>query len=457
MRAMETGRAALRAAALAVLAAAALAAPARTQTAEQDAARAMDAWLALIDAGEYAAALEAAAPSLRAAVPAATWSASLRQARSTFSGAVTARTVSHAEAVDTLPGVPRGAYVRMRFATSFSGGAAATETVVAARGDDGAWRAIGYFIAPGARTDYAAPAGAPYTAEDVSVPTPAGHALAGTLTLPKDAPGPVPAVVLITGSGLQDRDASLPPVPGYRFFRQVADTLSRRGIAVLRLDDRGWGGSGGDASAATSADFADDIRAAVHWLRARNGIDAGRIGLLGHSEGGIIAPMIAAEDTAIAAVALLAAQSWTGRRISDFQLQAYFRGQGMTDAQIDSVMPLAMQEREAAAERTPWVRFFLDYDPLPAARRVRAPVLVLQGATDQQVSAEQAEELAAAVRAGGNADVTVRILPGINHLFLLDPAGTADVAAYAALPDKTVPPQVLGPLADWFAARLGAP
>lgn len=167
--------------------------------------------------------------------------------------------------------------------------------------------------------------------------------------------------------------------------------------------------------------------------------------------------MLAAEDTAIAAVALLAAQAWTGRRISDFQLRDHFRGLGMTDAQIDSVMPLAVAQRDAAAERTPWVRFFLEYDPLPAARRLTAPVLVLQGATDRQVTAEQAEELAAAVRAGGNPDVTVRILPGINHLFLLDPAGTADVAAYAALPDKAVPPQVLGPLADWLAARLGTP
>jgi uncharacterized protein len=125
--------------------------------------------------------------------------------------------------------------------------------------------------------DYSAPAGAPYTAEDVVVHTPMGHTLAGTLTRPR-TDAPVPAVVLITGSGSQDRDEAIPMVRGYRPFRDIADTLSRRGIAVLRLDDRGFGASTGDASTATSADYADDVRAALAWLRARDDIDGAASG-----------------------------------------------------------------------------------------------------------------------------------------------------------------------------------
>ncbi|MDQ8146253.1 MAG: hypothetical protein P3A27_09315, partial [Gemmatimonadota bacterium] len=128
---------------------------------------------------------------------------------------------------------------------------------------------------PHGRPDYSAPAGAPYTAEEVTVRTPAGHPLAGTLTRPAVA-GRVPAVVTITGSGMQDRDEYIPLAGGVRIFRQIADTLGRRGIAVLRLDDRGAGGSGGDANG-TSADFADDIRAAVAYLRGRPDIDPARI------------------------------------------------------------------------------------------------------------------------------------------------------------------------------------
>lgn len=319
----------------------------------------------------------------------------------------------------------------------------------------------GLFFAPhaapaaaAAAPDYTVPADAPYTAEEVRIPVADDFKLAGTLTLPRGVSAPVPAVVLISGSGPQDRDGAMPPVPGYRPFRQIADALGRRGVAVLRVDDRGVGSSGGDPSRATSADFADDVRAEVAWLRARPEIAAERIALAGHSEGGIIAPLVAAEDPAIRAVALLASPAWTGRRVSDFQLAEAWRGMGMTPAQMDSARAANDPQREAVSARVPWVRFWLDHDPLPVARRIAVPVLVLQGATDRQVAAEQAEELAAAVRAAGNRDVTLRVFSGINHLFLPDPDGTADVARYAALPDKQVPPAVLDALADWLAARL---
>lgn len=431
------------------------AAPAAAQAPADDAAREMAAWLRVIDAGRYEESWQGLAAVVRGMATPEQWAATLRQARAPYTGPVPARTVTSAGAIARPTGAPPGEYAQVVFATSFTGGGSARETVAAMKEADG-WRAVGYFIAPGAGTAYSAPAGAPYTAVDVTVPTPAGHTLAGTLTLPKNAAGRVPAVVLITGSGQQDRDAYVSLIPDYRFFRQVADSLSRRGIAVLRMDDRGIGGSGGLSADVTTEDFAADIRAGVDWLRMRAEIDPARIALAGHSEGGLIAPMVAAADGRIAAVVLMGAQSWSGRRISDMQIRDAFAREGRTGAALDSAVALAIAHRDSVSGSMPWVRWFLAYDPLPSAARLRVPVLVLHGGTDRQVMPEQAEELAAAVRAAGNGDVTVRVFPGLNHLFLADAAGTADPALYAALPDKRVPPAVLGALADWLAARLGS-
>jgi dienelactone hydrolase len=304
------------------------------------------------------------------------------------------------------------------------------------------------------RPDYGAPAGAPYEAIDVTVRTPAGHPLTGTLTRPRGATGRLPAVVTITGSGAQDRDEYIPIAGGIRLFRQVADTLSRRGIAVLRLDDRGVGGSGGDANG-TSADFADDIRAAVQWLRARPDIDPDRIALVGHSEGGMIAPMIAATDARLAGIALLAGPAYTGQKIIDFQLENVVRGDSSIAASAkDSLVRIARAQFDSAAARSPWTRYFLDYDPLPTIRRVTQPVLILQGATDQQIRAEEARLLDATLRAAGNRRVTLRILPDRNHLFLRDPSGHP--SGYQRLPSNTIDPEVLGVLSDWVVQTLSA-
>src|SRR5207237_1259559 len=155
---------------------------------------------------------------------------------------------------------------------------------------------------------------------------------------------PVPAMVTITGSGLEDRDESLPSVlKGYVPFRQIADTLGRRGIAVLRMDDRGFGASTGDPKVATSADFADDIRAGLAYLRTRTDIDAHRLGLIGHSEGGMIAPMIAATDTALRGIVLLAGPSISGRAILRYQnQQAIARNTALSPAKRDSLLERAM-------------------------------------------------------------------------------------------------------------------
>lgn len=437
----------------AVLGLALAATPAAAQT--DDAARQVGTWLQVVDAGRYAASWQGLAAPVRAMATAEQWEAAVRQARAAYAGSVTGRAPVSAEPIPQPPGAPASEYMRLIFATSFSGGATARETVVAMN-EDGAWRPVGYFVAPAARADYGAPADAPYAAVDVTVPTPAGHALAGTLTLPKDAAGRVPAIILVTGSGPQDRDSYMPIIPDYRFFRQIADSLSRRGIAVLRMDDRGVGGSGGVGPDVTTEDFAADVRAGIAWLRARPEVDPARIAVVGHSEGGIIAPMVAVEDAQIAAVGLLAAPSWSGRRISDMQIRDAIARTGPAGAALDSAVARAATHRDSVAEGMPWVRWFLAHDPLPVARQVRVPVLVLQGATDRQITVEQAEELAAALRAGGNGDVTVRVFPDVNHLFLSDEDGTADPARYAALPDKRVPADVIGTLADWLAERLRA-
>jgi hypothetical protein len=442
----------LAARAAAAVMALALAAPAAAQVDTAAAVRAATAWAQLVDAGRYEESWNAAAPSVRERVPLATWTASLQRARAPL-GAVSARTLQSASVLPAPQGAPAGDYVRILFALT-GANAGATETVVMAR-DTGAWHPAGYFVAPRAaeRPDYSAPAGAPYTAEEVTV-TLAGRTLAGTLTLPSARQGRVPAVVLISGSGPQDRDGASPMIPGYRMFRQVADTLSRRGIAVLRLDDQGTGGSRGVAQTVTTESFAEDVAAAVAFLRGRAEVDPARIALAGHSEGGMVAPMVAASDARIRAVVLMAGPSWTGRRVLDYQNRNGLMAEGLRGAALDSALAASAVQRDSAAAAVPWLRWFMDHDPLPVARRVRVPVLVMQGATDRQVTAEQAAELGAAMRAAGNRDVTVRVFPATNHLFLRDAEGTADVARYAALPDKQVPPEILGVLADWLVSRL---
>lgn len=309
--------------------------------------------------------------------------------------------------------------------------------------------------APRPKPDYSAPSGAPYAAEEVRVPAPtAGIELAGTLTLPAHAADArLPAVVMITGSGPEDRDEATPALPGWRPFRQIADTLGRRGIAVLRLDDRGVGETPAGPRDPTSADFANDTRAALAYLRTRADIDATRLGVIGHSEGAMIAPMVAATDSALRAVVLIAGASRTGRSVSDAQLRtAIQENLHLSGTSLDSALRANDAARNAVLASSSWVRFWFDYDPLPTARKLGMPVLIVQGATDTQVSPDQAEELASAIRSGGNGDVTVRIIPETNHLLVHDPDGS--FTRYSRLPSLDVNPPVLGAIANWLVARM---
>jgi len=322
--------------------------------------------------------------------------------------------------------------------------------------------------ADNSKIDYSAPPNAPFTAEEVTV-TAKGYTLAGTLLLPKNGKRPLPAVITITGSGQQTRDEPI-PFPGlekYRPMRQIAEALASRGIAVLRVDDRGVGGSGGRETLATvtTSSFADDVRAEVAYLRSRSEIDPKRIGLVGHSEGGIIAPMVAANDAQIAAIVLLAGSGKSGAQISMEQLTYILdntpgvtpelRKQKLAEEQemITAVQTGGDLSSYPAQVRLPWTREFWTYDPLTTIRKVRQPILILQGARDRQITAEQADLLEKAAREAGNKDVTKQILPNLNHLFLT--AKTGGVDEYSKLETSSIGEDVLKVLGDWLVLKFG--
>lgn len=308
---------------------------------------------------------------------------------------------------------------------------------------------------PTPKPDYSAPADAPYIAEEVLVKTPAGHTLAGTLTLPKSASRtkPVSAIVTVTGSGPQDRDENI-GLPGFRPFRQIADSLGRRGIAVLRMDDRGTGASGGTFKGSTSADFAEDVRAGLAYLRTRPEIRADRLGVLGHSEGAIIAPMVAEKEPTLRAIVLLAGIAQPGRTALQFQLKNLIEHNTKLTPEMRASQIAEIPKRmEAMMAADPWMKFFLTYDPAPAMRRLKTPVLILTGSRDQQAVPEEVALQEAAFKEGGNKDVTARVLPDLNHLFVQDTDGYP--GNYSKLPAPVMMrADVVEMITDWLVQRL---
>jgi uncharacterized protein len=317
-----------------------------------------------------------------------------------------------------------------------------------------------------AKIDYSAPAGAAFTAQEVTIPA-KGFTLAGTLLLPKTKK-PVPGVITITGSGLQTRDEPLPfpNLEKYRPMRQIAEALASRGMAVLRVDDRGVGDSGGGDTLAnvTTSLFADDVRAEVAYLRSRAEIDPKRIALVGHSEGGIIAPMVADTDPQIAAIVLMAGSGKRGDQISKEQLiDILDRTPGMSaeakqkqiaqqEDMIRAVQTGGDLSKYPAQVRLAWTKEFWTYDPLATIRKVKQPILILQGELDRQITADQAELLNKAAREGGNRDVTVHVFPNLNHLFLTSKTGA--FAEYQTLTVTAIGDDVLKILGDWLAVKL---
>ncbi len=305
------------------------------------------------------------------------------------------------------------------------------------------------------KTDYSAPAGAPYSAQNVTVPTPGGFTLAGTLTLPHGASRahPVAAVVTITGSGPEDRDEYI-GLEGYRPFRQLADSLGRRGIAVLRMDDRGTGASTGKFKGATTADFAEDIRAGLAYLRTRPEIDSTRLGLIGHSEGALIAPLVAVKEPALRGIVLLAGIARPGLGTLQYQLRNnIMHDTAMSPVKRDSAIAAIPRLIDSLTAADPWMKFFLGYNPASTDSLVKTPVLILTGANDQQADPKQVPEQEAAFKAAGNPDVTARVLPDLDHLFAYDTDGFP--GHYTKLPPPVrMQAEVVGIVADWFVQRL---
>ncbi|MDB5416616.1 MAG: alpha/beta fold hydrolase [Phenylobacterium sp.] len=319
----------------------------------------------------------------------------------------------------------------------------------------------------------------PYRAEEVSVDSAPGVKLAGTLTLPAGH-GPFAAVVMITGSGPQDRDET---ILGHKPFLVIADDLTRRGIAVLRLDDRGVAKSTGDFGKALTTDFAVDAEAAAAYLRIRPDIDPRKVGLIGHSEGGLVGPMVAAKDPKIAFVVMMAGPGAPLLDVLNAQRLALLPGMGVNEKQAaalnvgmtkavaamkDAKTQAEAEARAAAALKaaiptlpdqvvktqaqmisSAWFRALLAYDPRPTLRLVKAPTLAINGSKDRQVPAEQN---LSAIRAAmkDNPDVTIIELPGLNHLFQTAPTGAA--GEYADI-EETVAPIALKTMGDWIVAH----
>lgn len=316
---------------------------------------------------------------------------------------------------------------------------------------------------------YAAPADAPYIAEEVQVTTRDGYRLAGTLTLPREGKDGAAAVVLITGSGPQTRDMMIgaeAPLSLYQPFRQIADTLSRRGMAVLRLDDRGTGCSEGALESLTTPEIADDTRAALDFLRSRPGIDGERLALVGYDEGAQIAAMIAAAGLPVRAIVMMAGAGASGFEITEFQHRHLIGRDALTPEEFNALRAGAhrstllarrmedIRQRNATGRLGRWMQYYLRYDPIPNARKVSVPALLLHGGKDSQVPVEHVRILAAAMRAGGNDDVEVEVFEGLNHLFLEDPYGTFVLYNSLLQTSNQLPPELLALLGDWLARAL---
>jgi uncharacterized protein len=320
----------------------------------------------------------------------------------------------------------------------------------------------------------------PYREEEVSFSnSAAGVTLAGTLTLPKGA-GPFPAALLIAGSGPNDRDEAL---ASHRPFLVLADHLTRKGIAVLRYDKRGIGKSTGSTDKATTVDLAADAQAALAYLKTRKEIDPAKIALIGHSEGAMIAPLIASRTKDVAWVVLLAAPATFGEEtllnqsaligkaadLSDEQLEASLNfdqaAYDLVRAEKDpsalreklnalvketglgAAMPPTLLETQMRMMESPWFRFFLDYDPLPNLKTLQIPVLALYGQKDLQVPAKaNLPVLKQALQDAGNKDADVRELPDLNHLFQHAYSGTP--VEYAAI-EETFSPDAMQIISDW--------
>ena len=331
----------------------------------------------------------------------------------------------------------------------------------------------------------------PYNEKNVKYPNPkANIVLGGTLTSPSTSP-PYPGVILISGSGAEDRDES---IFGHKPFLVIADYLTKKGIAVLRVDDRGVGESTGDYISATNADFASDVVAGIEFLKTQKEINPQKIGLIGHSEGGVIAPLVASQNADIAFIVLMAGPGLPLEQILYMQGELIARANNVSEEMIsmqrhvqaimfsyvksekdpniaeqkirkaiaeefknikDANLPMTSEASINAQIRmvlSPWFRDFLTYDPTDALRKVKCPVLALNGKKDLQVPPkENLTAIDQALKEGGNDNYETRELPNLNHLF--QTAETGALTEYAQI-EETISPEALEIIGDWLIKQI---
>jgi pimeloyl-ACP methyl ester carboxylesterase len=304
--------------------------------------------------------------------------------------------------------------------------------------------------------------------EPVKIPA-NGFSLAGTLSKPAaPAPAPLPAVVLVGGSGPTDRDELAFGIP---VLGQLAGAIADGGFMVLRYDKRGVGQSGGRLESAGFEDYAEDLRAAVKFLAGRKDVDAKRLAVIGHSEGGAVALMAAAKDKRIAAVGLIAANGLTGAELI-LQQQEHVLGRAkISDADRQAKIALQKKIHEAVITGKGWeevppalrqqvdnpeFRSLLLNDPAKVMPDVRQPILIVQGELDTQVAPSNADRLEALARKRKNAPPVQAVkVPGVNHLLV--PSTTGEVEEYASLPDKHVSQAIITAVVSWLQHTLAAP
>ncbi len=334
-----------------------------------------------------------------------------------------------------------------------------------------------------ARAQYPSSASKTFISEEVEVKAPQGHVLSGTLTLPTGK-GPFACAVMITGSGPQNRDEE---ILGHKPFEAIAHHLAEKGIAVLRCDDRGVAKSTGDHESASSKDFADDILTQISFLQKekKKKIRANGIGLIGHSEGGLIAAMVGARQSDLAFIVSLAGPGVNGRDILYKQNYDVTRAEGLSADEAaknrDNVMKMldiVIQNQSAEAEKklhllldslysnaaipqfeefkkaqiesmnTDWMRYFLTYDPAKDWEKVSCPVLALNGEKDLQVDAKiNLNAIAAALEKGNNYQYQTIVFPGMNHLF--QSCKTCTISEYGQL-EESISPLVLTEISDYL-------
>lgn len=339
----------------------------------------------------------------------------------------------------------------------------------------------------------------PYRSEDVEYANKERSIHYGaTITIPQGK-GPFPAVLLLTGSGQQNRDEE---IMGHKPFAVIADHLTRNGFIVLRVDDRGMGKTTGDVFSSTTRDFANDAIVSLNYLMARQEVSKKKVGLIGHSEGGMIAQIVAAERTDINFIIMLAGPGEKTMKLMSEQNEAAFTKAGMpkdyTDAYVDlykNVLQAIIASGDNAAAITstravvnawvdktsntivaattgikdedskekfinqfvgqvgsPWFRYFLAYDPAPNLKKIKAKILALNGDKDIQViSKSNLPAIETALKVGKSKKYEVKELPGLNHLF--QECKICTVAEYGQL-DQTISPIVLELMTAWLKANV---